>query len=437
MDIRRIAINNVTELLEIEIVHADYKGQVAKRINEKMPLATVKGFRKGAVPKDLVEKQYGKAIKQEEVKKVVDLAIERFVANERYSLLGTPIAIEKEIFNWEQENLIFQFEIGIVPKFEINLDEQTPVTKYVVSADDSIIEEQVVRIQKQFGTTNATETITKNTEVTATFINEDAGINAKQIFEISIFKEETQALFLNKKVNETLTIATDQLFEEDEQMLQFLDQDTLDVVVNLEVNILEINNVEPANLDQELFDKLFGEGNVATLEELKEKIKQDAESQFQLQAEQKLEDDVISALIENTKFDLPKDFLIKWMQNSGQKKLNLEEATVEYNRSENGLRFQLIEGKAYSQIDVKVNFEELKSFTANAIRQQMAQFGQQNPTEAEVDAIVARVLANQEEVQKLTQQVSKQKLVKAIVEKANPVTKEVTYNQFVAEIYGK
>ncbi len=437
MDIRRIAINNVTELLEIEIVHADYKGQVAKRINEKMPLATVKGFRKGAVPKDLVEKQYGKAIKQEEVKKVVDLAIERFVANERYSLLGTPIAIEKEIFNWEQENLIFQFEIGIVPKFEINLDEQTPVTKYVVSADDSIIEEQVVRIQKQFGTTNATEKITKNTEVTATFINEDAGINAKQIFEISIFKEETQALFLNKKVNETLTIATDQLFEEDEQMLQFLDQDTLDVVVNLEVNILEINNVEPANLDQELFDKLFGEGNVATLEELKEKIKQDAESQFQLQAEQKLEDDVISALIENTKFDLPKDFLIKWMQNSGQKKLNHEEATVEYNRSENGLRFQLIEGKAYSQIDVKVNFEELKSFTANAIRQQMAQFGQQNPTEAEVDAIVARVLANQEEVQKLTQQVSKQKLVKAIVEKANPVTKEVTYNQFVAEIYGK
>ncbi len=437
MDIRRIAINNVTELLEIEIVHADYKGQVAKRINEKMPLATVKGFRKGAVPKDLVEKQYGKAIKQEEVKKVVDLALERFIANERYSLLGTPIAIEKEIFNWEQENLIFQFEIGIVPKFEINLDEQTPVTKYVVSADDSIIEEQVVRIQKQFGTTNATETITKNTEVTATFINEDAGINAKQIFEISIFKEETQALFLNKKVNETLTIATDQLFEEDEQMLQFLDQDTLDVVVNLEVNILEINNVEPANLDQELFDKLFGEGNVATLEELKEKIKQDAESQFQLQAEQKLEDDVISALIENTKFDLPKDFLIKWMQNSGQKKLNLEEATVEYNRSENGLRFQLIEGKAYSQIDVKVNFEELKSFTANAIRQQMAQFGQQNPTEAEVDAIVARVLANQEEVQKLTQQVSKQKLVKAIVEKANPVTKEVTYNQFVAEIYGK
>jgi len=374
MDIRRIAINNVTELLEIEIVHADYKGQVAKRINEKMPLATVKGFRKGAVPKDLVEKQYGKAIKQEEVKKVVDLAIERFVANERYSLLGTPIAIEKEIFNWEQENLIFQFEIGIVPKFEINLDEQTPVTKYVVSADDSIIEEQVVRIQKQFGTTNATETITKNTEVTATFINEDAGINAKQIFEISIFKEETQALFLNKKVNETLTIATDQLFEEDEQMLQFLDQDTLDVVVNLEVNILEINNVEPANLDQELFDKLFGEGNVATLEELKEKIKQDAESQFQLQAEQKLEDDVISALIENTKFDLPKDFLIKWMQNSGQKKLNHEEATVEYNRSESGLRFQLIEGKAYSQIDIKVNFEELKSFTATAIRQQMAQW---------------------------------------------------------------
>ena len=133
MDIRRIAINAVTEIIEITIFQTDYKGQVAKRINEKMPLATVKGFRKGAVPKDLVEKQYGKSIKEEEVKKVVDLALERFITSERLNLLGTPLPVQKEIFNWDLENLTFQYEIGLVPNFTLDLDAKTNVTKYIIS----------------------------------------------------------------------------------------------------------------------------------------------------------------------------------------------------------------------------------------------------------------------------------------------------------------
>src|SRR6187402_2439002 len=113
MDIKRVAKDAVNETIVMTVVHMDYKGQVAKRINEKMPLATVKGFRKGAVPKDLVEKQYGKGIKIEEVNKVVDLALTRYLQSERLNLLGSPLPKISEDFNWDNDELVFEYEIGL------------------------------------------------------------------------------------------------------------------------------------------------------------------------------------------------------------------------------------------------------------------------------------------------------------------------------------
>jgi len=441
MDIRRIVINEVTEIIEISVFQSDYKGQVAKRINEKMPLATVKGFRKGAVPKDLVEKQYGKAIKQEEVKKVVDLALERFVASERFNLLGTPLAIEKEIFNWDLDELTFQFEIGLAPHFELDLEAKNNIIKYVVTADDKMIDGQLTRIQKQFGTPVPHEVVAENHDITGTFFNMEKGINTTTTIALNIFKDKATAnQFIGKKAGDVVTLNTKGLFEDDHQLMDVMkvghdDVHGLDVAVDFTIE--SINGTELAELNQELFDRLFGEGKVASLDELKAKIKEDAEAQFVQQAEQKLLADVTDFLIENTKFELPAAFLKKWLQTVGEKKLTPAEAEAEYARSEKGLRFQLIEGKAMAQSNIKITFEDLKAFTTKSIRQQMAQFGQTNPTDEEVQGIVARVLANQEEVKRLSDQVVADKMLELFKEKANPTTKEVTYDEFVAAMYGE
>ena len=441
MDIKRVALDAVNETIVMTVVHMDYKGQVAKRINEKMPLATVKGFRKGAVPKDLVEKQYGKAIKQEEVQKVVDLALERFVQSERLNLLGTPLAKLNENFSWEAEELIFEYEIGLVPTFEIDLDAKNDIIKYVVSADDKLIEGQVTRIQKQFGTPISQEAVEAESDITGTFSNEAEGINNTTTIALSLFKDKaTAAKFIGKKVGDVVSLNTKGLFEDDHQLMDYLKvghDNVHGLEIDVNFTIEAINRAELAELNQELFDKLFGAGTVASLDELKAKIKEDAESQFAQQADQKLLGDVTEFLIENTKFDLPVEFLKKWLQTVGEKKLSPTEAEVEYARSEKGLRFQLIEGKALSQNDIKITFEDLKSFTTKNIRQQMAQFGQTNPTDEEVQGIVARVLANQDEVKRLSDQVVAEKLLELFKEKANPTTKEVTYDQFIAASYGE
>jgi trigger factor len=441
MDIKRVAIDAVNEVIVMTVPQMDYKGQVAKRINEKMPLATVKGFRKGAVPKDLVEKQYGKALKIEEVNKVVELALQRYVQSERLNLLGTPLPKINEAFNWNNEELTFEFEIGLVPEFEINLDAKSDIVKYKIIADDAMLNGQVARIQKQYGNVISQQVVAQGNDVSGTFVNAEAGINNRTTVDLEEFVDENVAKsFLGKKVGDAIVLHTKGLFHDAHKLMDYLSvpHDSVhDLGGEVTFTIDEVVAHEPATLNQELFDKLFGAGTISSLEEMKAKIKEDAEKQFAQQAEQKLMADVQDTLIENHKFDLPKEFLVKWLQTVGDKKLSPAEAEVEYSRSEKGLRFQLIEGKALAQSNIQVNFEDLKSFTAASIRQQMLQYGQTNPTDAEVESIVARVLSNQEEVKRMSEQVVADKMLKLFVEKVNPSTKEVTYEQFVAAMYNE
>ena len=149
----------------------------------------------------------------------------------------------------------------------------------------------------------------------------------------------------------------------------------------IEVNftIEEINERQPAELNQELFDKLFGKDTITSVKALRDRLKEDAEKQFEQQSDQKLLNDVTERLIETTKFDLPSGFLKKWIQMTGEKPLSEEEAHDEYEKSEKGLRYQLIEGKIIKDHQVEISFDELKEFAKGFIKSQMAQYGQMNP----------------------------------------------------------
>ena len=182
--------------------------------------------------------------------------------------------------------------------------------------------------------------------------------------------------------------------------------------------------------------ELFGPGNVTSEKEMRERIKEDSEGQFQQQSDQKLLNDVTEQLIESTQFDLPREFLKKWMQTTGEKPLSPEEASDEFERSEKGLRYQLIEGKLIKEHGLDIQFDELKEFAKGFIRSQMAQYGQTDPKEEDLENIAGRVMGNREEVKRLSEQLMSQKLLSLYKEKANLKVKEVNYDQFVKEVYG-
>jgi trigger factor len=285
----------------------------------------------------------------------------------------------------------------------------------------------------------AKDTVTKDDEVTGTFVSDERELSNKTTFSIEVIKGKKQlSALIGAEVGETVVLKTKDLFKDDHDNQKYLgvsheDAHGLDIEVSLKIE--EVNTREMAELDQDLFNKLFGEGVITSEEQLKERVKADAEKQFEQQSDQKLLNDVVESLIENTKFDLPSDFLRRWIQISGEKEMTKEEAKEEFDRSEKGLRYQLIEGKLRAENNLQVTFEELKDHSKNMIKAQMAQFGQMNPTEEEVEAIVARIMGNEEEVKRLSEQLNTNKMLMFFKENAKLKTKEITYEKFMKEAY--
>ncbi|MDP5044015.1 MAG: trigger factor, partial [Leeuwenhoekiella sp.] len=181
-------------------------------------------------------------------------------------------------------------------------------------------------------------------EVSGSFVNEEEGFDKKTTFEVEKLKGKVNtSAFVGAKVDDVVTVSTKDLFKEAGDYRTFLgmsEEETTEKNLEVSFKIEEINHREAADLDQELFDKLYGPGVINSVTELKDKIKEEGEGQFKQQSDQQLLNDVTEALIENTKFDLPAEFLKKWIQRSGEKELTAEQAEEEYARSEKAKLFQ-------------------------------------------------------------------------------------------------
>ena len=442
MNITRNNIDALNAIVTVEVAKNDYAEKVEKILADYRKNATIPGFRKGAVPMNLIQKQYGKSVLLEEVNKLLQGRLNTYLVEEKLDILGKPLPKVTENFNWDVEDYKFEFELGLAPEFNVDLAAKNDLVQYKIVADDKMLNDQIARIQKQYGNLIAKDTVeTVLDDVSGFFTNQEKGINNRTTLSLDVFADKkTGQAFIGKKVGDVVTLKTKGLFDDDHKLMDVL-AISHDDVHGLDVDVIftidEIVSHEPATLDQELFDKLFGPKVITSVAELKAKIKEDAEKQFEQQANQKFLNDVTEHLITNTKFDLPAVFLKKWIQIAGENPMTPEQAEEEYTKSENGLRYQLIEGKIMAGNNLQITFDELKAFTTDVIKKQMAQFGQMDPTDEDVQGIVARVMSNQEEVKRLSEQVMSEKMLNLFKDAVKAKSKEVSYDEFIKAMYGE
>jgi len=440
MNITRENIDTLNAVVKVDITKADYSDKVAKILSDYRKTANIPGFRKGHVPMGMVKKQYGKAVLVDEVNKILQDALSKYLTEEKLDVLGNPLPKAQDDLNWDADDFSFEFELGLTPEFDVALKGKKAITQYTIVADDKMIDDQIENIQKQYGKISPKDEVAESDEITGAFTNEEKAIDNSTTITLDKFKgKATAKKFIGAKVGDVIVLKTKGMFADDHDLMNVLkvsheDAHGLDIEVNFTIS--EINTRESADLDQDLFDKLFGKDNVTSVTELKGKIKEDAEKQFVQQSDQKLLNDVTEYLVENTKFDLPSEFLQKWMQTAGEEVIDATQAKEEYEKSEKSMRYQLIEGKIITENNLQINFEDLKAYAQEMIKGQMAQFGQMNPSEKELDDIAARVLSNQDEVKRLSEQLTSQKLLEFYKEKANLKIKELSYDKFVKEVYG-
>ena len=439
MNITKESIDALNAVVKVEVSAADYQDKVAQILQDYRKKADIPGFRKGHVPMGMIKKQYGKSIMIDEVNKLIQESLNKFLTEEKLDILGNPLPKIQDDFSWDADDYSFEFELGLAPEFEINLDAKKKITQYNIVADKDLLDKEVENIQKRFGKLVSKEAVEEGDNITGTFVNEEKEINKKSTIELASIKGKVnQKKFTGAKVGDVIELKTKGLFDDDHKLMGALGL-THDEIHELEIpltfTVEEINVTELAEVNQELFDKVFGPDVVKSEEELREKIKEDAEKQFQTQADQQLLNAVTEYLVENTNFDLPAEFLKKWLAVAGEKPMTPEQAAEEFEKSEKGLRYQLIEGKVLKDNELQMNFEELKDFTKGFVKAQMAQYGQLNPEEKDLDDIVQRVLSNQDEAKRLQEQLVSQKLLNFYKESITFKVKEVTYEEFVKEVY--
>ncbi|WP_299524833.1 trigger factor family protein, partial [uncultured Lutibacter sp.] len=271
MNITKENIDALNAVVKVEISAADYQEKVATILQDYRKKADIPGFRKGQVPMGMVKKQYGKSIMIDEVNKLLQESLNNFLTEEKLDILGNPLPRMQDDFNWDKEDYSFEFELGLAPQFDVKLDEKKKITQYNIIADKELLEKEVENIQKRYGKIISKEVVEKGVNITGTFVNEEKEINKKSTIELASVKgKANQKKLIGKKVGDVVELNTKGLFDDDHKLMGALGVDH-DAIHGLEIDVIftieEVNITELGEVNQELFDKVFGPDVVKSKEE--------------------------------------------------------------------------------------------------------------------------------------------------------------------------
>lgn len=435
MNISQIKKDELNAVITVTITKEDYQEKVNKILADYRKNANIPGFRKGMAPMSMIKKQYEKAIIFDEVNKLLQDNLNKYITEQKLDILGNPLPMAQNDIDWDSDTLDFGFEIGLTPNFTVDLTASNDIIRYKIVADDKMIDDQIVRITESMGKIESQEAVEENFTISAQLTNAENNIDTTATFKLDKFaNEDVKNAFLGKKFGDVVTFNTKGLFNDVHELEDFL-KVSHDVVhglaIDIQAEIKTITKTIPAELNQDVFDKVFGKDMVTSADDFRLKLKEDAETQLKQQGDQKFLNDVTDHLIKTSKIDLPGEFLTKWIQLSGEETLSYDEATKAFQESENGFKYQLLENKIVAENNLQITFDQIKNITADRIKAQYASYGIMDVEEKELEDIVMRVLKNKDEMKRLSDQLLSQNMLNLYLEKVPATVQEVTFEEFL------
>ena len=440
MNITQERIDDLNALLKVQISAADYQDKVEAVIKNYRKTANIPGFRKGKVPVGQIKKMYGKAILVEEVNKLIQEAIYNYITENKIEVLGNPLPTTTDL-DWDNTtDFNFEFEMGLSPAFEVNMDKKSKFDYYKIEADKKMVDHYTSDMAKRYGSMTNPEKSEKADLIMGEFTQLDSegnvledGINhsASVALDIVSDKKAQKVLTGVTKDDEVVVKITNKFSSDVAHMLNISKEDAKILNSNFRFKIKSISRMTPAEMNQDLFDKVFGKDEVKNEKEFKAKIKEEVEKSFVGESDNKLKNDVILHLIDKVNLELPDTFLKKWLVQTNENGLTAEQVEAEYEQYSKSLKWQLIENKIIKDNNLEVKNEDVVAHTRELIVQNFAQYGQPAPEDKKLDEIAAQVLTNEEERKKVYNQLYDAKTLMLYKEKFKLTEKTVTYDEFV------
>ena len=440
MNITQESIDDLNALLKVQINQDDYQEKVNAVIQNYRKTASIPGFRKGKVPVGQIKKMHGKAILIEEVNKLIQEGIYNYITENKLEVLGNPLPLTKDV-DWDHAtNFDFEFEMGLSPQFEVKMTKKSKFDYLKIEADKKMLDHYTTDTTKRYGSMTHPEKSEKTDLIMGEFTQLDAEGNvleggikhsASVALDVVTDKKAQKALIGLMQDEEVVIKITNKFSSDLSHMLNISKEKAQELNSDFRFIVKSISRMTPAEMNQELFDKVFGKDAVKNEKEFKAKMKQEIEKSFVSESDNKLKNDVILHLIEKTKIELPGAFLKKWLVQTNEKGLTEEQVEAEYDQYSKSLKWQLIENKIIKDNELEVKHEDVVGHTKEMIIQNFAKYGQPAPEDKKLDEIAAQVLTNEEERKKVYNQLYDIKTLTLYKEKFMLKDKTVTYDEFV------
>lgn len=377
MNIAKENTGELTATIRMEITPDDYKDQVDKVIKDYQRKASIPGFRPGHVPSGLIRKMYGKAVMAEEVNKLISDSLTNYIKEQNLNLLGNPIPnMEKNsVVNFEtQTSFEFFFDIGYAPDFKIPLGPETEVEDYEIMIDAAMIDKYVDETRNRFGTP----------------ILAEAG-------------EQTE-----------LALETGEATAEAKNAVE-----------------TKLPEVTPAEMTAEFFDKVYPGENIETEEQFRERIAKDASASFAQETDRIFFNKATEALIKATEFDLPDEFLKRWLLEYNEGKFTADQIEKDYPSFRESMKWQLIENRIIRNNNLSVSDEDIRNYIKTVMLRRVGTEFADPEMEKKYDSIVDAFMKNKDQVQRINDQLYNARLMGLFKTTLGIVKKEVSYDEFI------
>ncbi len=431
--------------LTMTIEPADYQEQVEKTLKNYRKKAQVPGFRPGMVPMGMIKKQYGTAVKVEEINKLMGEKLYGYIQENKIEMLGEPLPSEKQVpQDFEKEgDLTFVFDIAVAPEFKVELTNKDKIDYYQIKVEDKLIDDQVQMYASQAGEFVKAETFSGNDTITGDMRELDADGNTKEggiaaegamVMPAYIKDEDQKKLFDGCKAGDIITFNPKKAYPDNDaevaSLLKVQKDDVKDLTADFSYQITEIRHFQPAEVDQKLFDRVFGEGTVTDEKAFREKIAETIAPQLQQNSDYKFMLD-LRQYAENKVGELtfPEALLKRvMMQNNKDKGADFVEKNFEGSIKE--LKWHLIKQQLVAANNIKVEEADLKAVAKEAIRAQFAQYGMSNVPDDVLENYAAEQLKKRENIDNFVDRAVETKLTEALKNVVKLNQKEVTLEDF-------
>ncbi|RYZ97333.1 MAG: trigger factor [Sphingobacteriaceae bacterium] len=444
MNISQEKIDNLNAVVTINMNPEDYQPRVEKAIKDHAKKAKIPGFRPGMVPPAHIKKMYGKSILVDEVNNLLSDTLNNYLTEQKLEVLGQPLPKidDKKEYNWDfADNFEFNYEVGLAPDFTIDLSSKDKLTQYEIKVDDQTLQERSKNIRRSYGKMTNPDVSADDDVLYAQLtqlspdgsVFEDGIVNTTSIRLDQVVDEKIKKSLIGLKKDDELVFDIQKAYKNDAPKVAALlgieEAEAADLKSNFRLTVKNINRLEEGDLNQEFFDKLFGEGVVTDEAGFTAKITEELESMMVQDSDRKLQNDIYTYALDKINFELPDDFLKRWLKATNEN-LSQEELEGGYNDFAKNLKWTLIENKIMKDNSIEIKYEDVFQTAKQRLGAQFAMYSPSPMPEDQLAQYTAQYLKEKDNANRILDEVKAIKTFDHIKSVATLDKKEIGYDKF-------